>query len=147
MTTVLARRLSQCPIRFLDDWGSGVYHAPRGDYLHEGIDFALAAGTQLLCHIDGVISKLGIVYTDTNHYRYVQVTEAQTGHRHRFFYVLPGDGISPGKKADRWLILGSVQNISERYISSEKGPMINHVHYEVQSNLGNNIDPRYASGF
>ena len=113
------------PPRGTDAWGSGAFRAPRGDRTHTGVDFAVEPGAVLLSPVQGVVTRWGQVYRDTERYRYVEVTGLDQ-RQHRFYYVEPllevGNSVEPGET------LGVVQNISARYDAR----MTNHVHYEIR---------------
>lgn len=113
------------PLRSADKWGSGAFRAPRGDREHTGVDFAVEPGALLLSPLQGIVSKWGQVYKDTDEYQYVQITD-EAGRQHRFYYTQPipilGDSVEPGD------VIGTVQDITARY--DER--MTNHVHYEIR---------------
>jgi murein DD-endopeptidase MepM/ murein hydrolase activator NlpD len=128
------------PARGADSYGSGDFGAPRnGSHpKHRGIDFGALAGSDLLSPVLGRVTKLGYPYADDLTFRYVEITDGDLN-RHRFFYTLPvvalGELIKPGD------IIATVQNISGRYQSSSKKPMVNHIHYEVIDDHGVYVDP------
>ena len=126
------------PERGYDAWGSGDYHAPRGDRLHNGIDYQCDVCESVLTPIAGKVTKLGYPYSDDLSYRYVEVTD-DNGYRHRVFYIRPTCAV--GDVVRRCYQIGVSQDISVRY--SEPGrEMKNHVHYEIIDPSGNFIDPR-----
>ena len=129
--------LAYLPKRGTDDWGSGAFGASRGSRKHKGIDYACYPDTAIMSSIKGIVTKLGYPYADDLSYRYVEVTD-NAGARHRYFYVEPeldvGDEVTIGSR------IGRAQDIAARYPDPNKGPMKNHIHYEI---LVNNepVDP------
>lgn len=120
------------PQRMTDKFGSGLYHAPRGNRLHNGVDKLAVPGSQLKSLTDGRVTKLGYAYSDDLSYRYVQVSDG-IGHELRYFYILPS--VELGQKIVKGTVLGEVQNLDKRY------PGIgNHFHFEVMHS-GVYIDP------
>ena len=124
------------PLRKVDRWGMGHYHAPRGNRLHNGMDFAALPESEVLANYPGRVTKLGYPYSDDLSFRYVEVTmPAPTEHKLRYFYINPsvkmGDTISEGQ------VLGTVQDLTTRYKD-----IINHFHFEVKTQDGDYIDPK-----
>lgn len=112
------------PIRKQDSWGSGEFHASRGNRLHQGIDFCCHPGSDVCSTVTGLITKIGYPYGDDMRFKYVQVTDNK-GLSHRYFYVLPsidlGDVVSIGDA------LGTSQELGERYPD-----ITEHFHYEIK---------------
>lgn len=123
--------LGSLPRRIYDAWGFGHYLAPRGNGReHNGQDFLCYPGTVITSHVDGQVTKIGYPYSDDTEYRYVQISDAD-GNRHRVFYVDPWLEVGDMVYAYQTPV-GESQNISERYPATKgRGPMGNHVHYEV----------------
>jgi len=57
------------PIRGLDSYGSGAFHAPRGSRIHQGIDLLAAVGSKVHAILDGTVTKLGYPYADDLSFR------------------------------------------------------------------------------
>jgi len=111
------------PIRGDDEHGSGFWHAPRGNRLHNGVDFSCYPGTQILAPVSGVMTKEGYPYADDLDYRYVEIT-TPGGDCHRVFYISPvsNDDVVAGQT-----IIGYAQDLTTRYPG-----ITNHVHYEIK---------------
>ena len=120
-------------IRGLDGFGHGEVDADRKDkdgkvYKHQGIDLLAEIDQPILSRTDGVVTQnRGIVYDDTDFYRYVEV-KSEDGARHRYFYVTKGP--KPGTKVTRGEIIGSTQDIGVRYNTATQR-IQNHIHYEI----------------
>lgn len=118
--------LAKLPHRAFDDYGSGEYHASRGNRLHNGIDYQCSPGTEIVAPVTGRVTKIGYPYRNDTATRYVQITDAK-GEHHRVFYVEPrckaGDAVTFGVS-----VIGVAQDIAAKYTN---GHMNNHVHYEV----------------
>jgi len=116
--------------RISDKWGAGYFNAPRdgGKRSHAGIDYYVEPDAAILSPVSGKVTKLGYPYGDDLSFRYVEITDKDHS-RHRVFYVEPtvevGDKINEGDQ------IGVSQNLATRYDTPEKGPMPNHVHYEI----------------
>ncbi len=110
-------------LRGNDRTGYGHYGAKRGSRLHKGLDIRSNVGELIFNPIDGIVSKVGRVYSRTAKFKYVEITNDI--YRVRVMYVSPsvkvGDRIY-GKK-----IIGKAQDISKYH----GGEMINHVHLEI----------------
>jgi murein DD-endopeptidase MepM/ murein hydrolase activator NlpD len=116
--------------------GAGWYGAPRGARSHNGIDYAVEPGIEILSPVEGKVTKLGYPYADDLSFRYVQVTD-EDGYQHRVFYVEPS--VNVGQRVGTRTVIGTAQNIAGRY--AFEGRMTNHVHYEVKDPAGNFVDP------
>jgi len=120
-------------MRQSDKYGSGWYHAPRGDRKHNGIDVIAMPGAGVICPVEGTITKLGYTYADDLTYRYVQVTD-NNHYDWRFFYVAPKvimEEIIPSG-----MVIGTVQDIGARY------PGITpHYHLEIKNPMGEFSNP------
>ncbi len=134
--------LAILPKRGTDDWGSGEFGASRGSRLHNGRDYACYEFTVICSLTDGIVTKLGYPYGDDLSYRYVEITDNE-GFRHRYFYVSPS--VEVGEQCRRGDMIGLSQNISKRYNDPKKGPMKNHMHYEIM-NGSRYIDPEVYHG-
>ena len=121
------------PLRGIDSYGSGAFKASRGSRTHNGIDFAVMPKSEILCPVEGTVTKLGYAYADDLSFRYVQVTDDQD-YDWRFFYVYPivelGQLIPSGYK------IGVAQDLTKRY------PGITpHYHIEIRTPLNTFVNP------
>lgn len=117
--------ISIAPMRGTDVHGSGYFHAPRGNRLHNGIDYSVIANSVVLSPVSGVVTKLGYPYADDLSFRYVQITDLE-GYKWRLFYIDPS--VSVGEVVTIVSKIGVVQDLDERY------PGITpHVHLEIKS--------------
>ena len=115
-------------VRQSDDFGNGLFRAPRGERLHRGLDFLCPPGGAVSSPTTGAIRRIGWCYADDPSYRLIEI-EAP-GAWVRILYVAPevevGAQVAPGD------VLGRAQDVAARY-----GPgMLNHVHLEVQLTTG-----------
>ena len=128
--------------RGIDDWGDGAFGAPRGNHTHRGIDYESEVDDEVFSPVKGSVTKLGYPYTpkpgDKITFRYVEITDYK-GNRHRVFYIDPSVGIE--QHVDITTVIGLAQDISGKYESPHKKPMINHVHYEIFDANGELINP------
>ena len=116
--------------RIMDSWGGGEYGDSRGpSRTHNGIDFYLPVGTEVLPIKEGAVTKLGFCYSDDLSFRYVQVT-TQEGINWRYFYLEPA--VSVGDYVFNTTVLGTVQSLAKRYFDDEKGPIQSHCHDEIK---------------
>jgi len=112
------------PIRGEDEHGSGAWHAPRGNRLHNGVDYSCYPGTQIMAPVSGTVTKLGYPYGDDLDYRYVEIT-TPGGDCHRVFYISPvdsNDDVVAGQT-----LIGYTQDLTTRYPG-----ITNHIHYEIK---------------
>jgi hypothetical protein len=128
------------PPRGNDAYGSGEFGSPRnGSHpTHRGVDLAAAVGSVLISPVKGRVTKHGTVYRDDPSYTYIEITDDDLK-RHRFFYVRPLYAVNA--LVEKGAEIGAVQNISGRYQSTVKSPMVNHIHYEIINDHGQYIDP------
>lgn len=130
---------SIAPARGTDGFGSGDFGASRGKRTHSGIDLCVAAESEILSTVSGVVTRCGYPYQSDRSYRYIEITDYR-GYRHRFFYVDPVLRVGDYAVAEK-TIIGIAQNISAKY-SSESKVMKNHVHYEILTgDTGGPVDP------
>jgi len=121
------------PFRGIDTYGSGAFKASRGGTFHKGVDFAVAPKSEIICPIEGRVTKLGYPYEDDFSFRYVQITD---DHQYdwRFFYVSPL--VEVGQLIPSGSVIGTSQSLSKRY------PGINpHFHLEIKSPFNEFINP------
>jgi len=126
------------PQRTSDPHGSGAWGAPRSYGAHRGIDYAVLPESTVLSATVGMVTKLGIVYSDDHSYRYVEViTPLQ--YRIRYMYIKPlvdlGDHVSVDQP------LGVVQDIRQRYED-----ITPHIHVGVRDPQGKYINPEIYFG-
>jgi len=114
------------PIRGDDELGSGAWHAPRGNRLHNGIDYACYPGTEDDTPVSGEVTKLGYPYGDDLSYRYVQITDSE-GDCHRIFYIEPTVEIGDVMVHKASPSIGTAQDLTTRYPG-----ITNHIHYEIR---------------
>lgn len=121
------------PQRGTDKFGSGKYHAPRGERLHHGIDFACYPDTLIYPHIYGEVTKIGHPYSHDLSFHYVQVTDVN-GSNLRYFYLNPlvkkGDRVGPDTT------IGISQSLQKLYSG-----ITDHVHFEIKSKDGAYMNP------
>lgn len=106
-----------------DKWGSGEFGASRGGRTHNGIDYRCPPGAQILCPVDGVVTKLGYPYGNDLSFRYVEVTDFEK-RKHRIFYVTPV--VLEGWHVAKDDVIGTAQDLEGRYSG-----ITPHVHYEI----------------
>lgn len=125
-------------VRGADIHGSGHYGAPRGSRTHKGLDVEVTPNTDVHAPFDCVITKHGIVYTDTSEYRYIEfkgVGSLFNDYRVRYMYVTPtAEVYGTFKKGTK---IGVYQDIGKRYAG-----ITPHTHIEVYSiKTGAVLDP------
>lgn len=125
-------KLNEMTPRKCDGHGCGHWHAPRGKRVHEGVDLECIPGTPVDSPVQGTVTKLGIVYVDDHHWRYVQVSSE--GYDFRLFYVDPV--VEVGQIVSAGSMLGRLQRLGTRY---ER--ITEHVHFEIKNSEGEAIDP------
>tara|TARA_R110000765_G_scaffold197276_1_gene303031 strand:+ start:127 stop:513 length:387 start_codon:yes stop_codon:yes gene_type:complete len=118
-------------IRGHDAHGAGHWGAPRGEREHRGIDYACPVGMLILPIKEGMVTKIGYPYPDSD-YRYVQVTEE--GYDWRYFYLNPA--VELNQYVDTETPIGSVQDLTTRYAG-----ITNHCHLEIKKR-GEYINPK-----
>ena len=118
-----------------DPAGDGWFHAPRGDRLHNGIDYCCEVGGEILSPVNGVVTKHGYPYGDDLGWRYIEITDGDLN-RHRLFYVQPLTKIGQTVTTDT--VVGNAQNIAARY--PDQG-MKAHVHHEIMNQFDEYLDP------
>lgn len=129
-----------------DPAGSGAYASRRagGTRPHKGVDFTVPPGDYVLSPVGGRVTALGLCYSDTQEYRYVQIESASRGpaglrpYRHRLFYVQPLYSLAVGATVTRWQPIGTAQDITLRYPGQG---MLPHIHYEILTLEGEAQDP------
>ena len=129
------------PQRTDDPWGSGAWHASRGDRLHTGVDYACWPGSQVLSGTVGVVSKVGWPYSPEHekkgHLRYVEI-HTPLGYDIRYMYIDPT--VKQGDKISKNQVIGIAQDLTKIY------PGITpHVHVDVRK-LSEYINPEIYFG-
>lgn len=110
--------------RGADPTGYGWYGAKRGSRKHKGVDLLTDPGDNIFCPINGVITKLGYPYANTQKLRYIEIT----GDMYRIWlmYVKPIN-ISVNDRVFIADIIGEAQDVSGHW----GGKMKNHLHMQV----------------
>jgi hypothetical protein len=119
--------------RIQDAWGSGLYHAPRAERIHKGLDIVAALGEKVSAPFEGQIICESIPYPDDPYFRgvFIAGTGKWKGYHMKIFYVegLLSGGVIEGQE------IATVQDLTKRYPK-----IINHVHVEVTKDDAQ-IDP------
>lgn len=121
--------------RAIDAWGGGGYGAPRRkdgkSYPHKGLDFIAECGDKVVAPMDCEVAKVGVAYANTD---LGSIHLHSPEMRLKVLYVKPQIDCIAGAifKVGDWI--GSAQSVAGYHMAHEphKGPMINHVHLEVQ---------------
>jgi murein DD-endopeptidase MepM/ murein hydrolase activator NlpD len=119
-----------------DSEGNGNFGSNRGARVHNGIDFAVVPGMEVLSPVYGHVTKIGYPYGDDLSYRYLEI-ESPDRMKHRLFYMAPYISIKVGTTILTGKAIGIAQDVSKRY--SPK--MMPHVHYEIKTPDGSFINP------
>lgn len=127
--------IATAELRGTDCKGSGHYGASRGSRTHNGIDYKVPVGAEVVSPVNGIVTKVGYPYGDDLTFRYIEIT-CGLSLKHRVFYVKPLRRVSIGSNVGADESIGTCQDLTNRY------PGITpHVHYEVKDQDGNFIDP------
>jgi len=126
------------PLRGIDSWGSGKYHASRIGRLHNGVDIACYPGSIIHSVTHGTVERIGVPYSpeDPNMYkRDLQLLEVNLdGNLFRYFYISPlvgvGDVVAPGDQ------IGISQDLSKIFPG-----ITEHIHFEWKLPDGDYRDP------
>jgi len=113
--------------RKTDSHGNGSYGSKRGNRLHEGRDYICDPGQSVYSPISGVISRKAKPYAGEE---YSGVLIRNDWCAIKMFYLRPDYNLI-GKRVKKGQIIGTAQDISEKYPG-----MINHIHLSIVS-----IDP------
>jgi leukocyte cell-derived chemotaxin-2 len=108
-----------------DKWGFGSFGAGRGGRPHQGVDFAVRAGDDVLSPVDGLILRPAAPYKDDPRFDGVVIEGSGpwTGVEVKIFYVA-GERSGSIKAGER---IGRAQNVASKYPG-----ITNHVHLEVR---------------
>lgn len=124
--------------RACDGQGCGHYGASRdgSTRTHAGVDIAVSPYSSIYSPMDGYVTRMYNVYTDTTEYKGIEIsgTGLYSGYSMKIMYMQP-DTAMIGQYVYRYDILGYAQDISARYSG-----ITPHVHIEVYQN-GVRIDP------
>ena len=112
-------------LRGKDPEGDGAFAAPRSGRRHNGVDYCFDYGEEVKCPVDGIVTRIGQCYADSDWYKLVEILSHNGTLLWRFLYVKPS--VKAGDKVVLDQTIGTAQNISARY-SQE---MRNHVHVEA----------------
>lgn len=113
--------------RGVDHFGSGAFHAPRGNRLHNGVDYECIPGQIVRAPISGTIVRKAYPYSDDVFYEgcVLENPEIQI----KMFYFVPtckiGSWVQQGEE------IGYAQNISNKYSKGNKY-MTPHVHLQIE---------------
>lgn len=124
------------PVRSPDIHGQGHFQAPRGHRLHNGVDFAVYAGSAILAPCCAIVHKIGWPYSPEDpikgNLRFVAL-EVVGGYMLRFLYVKPI--VAAGSFIERGQVIGYSQTLQAAYPN-----ITEHVHFDVKIG-GVYIDP------
>jgi hypothetical protein len=118
-------------IRLMDDFGSGLFNAPRGKEKHNGIDFICDPGQVIVSPVDGTIIRKAFPYPNKE---YAGVLLENDSIILKMFYFVPDKKII-GSKVKQGERIGIAQDISKLY-NDKKKKMIPHIHLQIEG-----IDP------
>ncbi len=99
---------------------------------HKGMDFAAAAGTEVLAAVDGTIEN---VYTQDQLYGAVIEIKHENGFMTVYKFVTPAENLKKGDKVNRGDVIGTIAAATG--VEIQDG---DHLHFEVFEN-GKRIDP------
>ena len=108
-----------------DAYGSGEFGASRTGHIHAGVDYVASAGQRVFAPIAGHVTRIGHPYADDASFRYVEITNPQTGYKARVMYV--GPEVREGERVDLGDQIGRAQTLQRRY---PRG-ITDHVHLEI----------------
>jgi murein DD-endopeptidase MepM/ murein hydrolase activator NlpD len=119
-----------------DAYGYGAFGASRdgGSRPHEGVDYMVDAGQDVVAPVSGFVTKIGFAYADDARLKFVEITNPAIGYVARVFYVDPtvevGDTLRLGQ------VIGRAHGLEAKY----PGGMTDHVHLELIAPGQNRID-------
>lgn len=115
----------------MDDFGSGLFNAPRGKEKHNGVDYICEPGQVIISPVDGTIIRKAFPYTDKE---FSGVLLENDSIILKMFYFIPDKKII-GSKVKQGERIGIAQDISKLY-NDKKKKMIPHIHLQIEG-----IDP------
>lgn len=118
-------------IRLMDDFGSGLFNAPRGKEKHNGIDYICEPGQVIISPVDGTVIRKAFPYPNKE---YAGVLLENDSIILKMFYFIPDKKII-GSKVKQGERIGIAQDISKLY-NDKKKKMIPHIHLQIEG-----IDP------
>lgn len=110
-----------------DAYGYGAFGASRdgGSRPHEGVDYMVDAGQNVVAPVSGFVTKIGFAYADDSRLKFIEITNPAIGYVARVFYVDPsvevGDTLRLGE------VIGRAHGLEAKY----PGGMTDHVHLEL----------------
>lgn len=107
-----------------DSQGSGLWHAPRGNRLHKGIDLLVVPGREVFAPFDGRVVRFASPYADDASLGGVVI--ASDWCEVKLFY-LQLVGLVPGSTFARGAVLGLAQDVSKKYGKGMKP----HLHVQI----------------
>ncbi len=122
----------------IDGAGSGLFGAPRGKRLHQGLDLVVKKGEPVYSPINGVVGSHRYPYASDLRWRGMELLGTHDGKplAVRLFYMTPSLSINtPVRKGD---IIGYAQAIDEKYPGQN---MLPHLHVEIRHD-GDLKDPQ-----
>ena len=118
--------LDEMKLRGNDPTGHGYYGAKRGSRKHKGLDILSKPSDAVYTPIEGKVTKIGQVYSQTAIYKYVEISNKT--YRIRLMYCFPL--VSVGEEVAACDVIGQTQDIASFW----GGDMSNHIHIEVYKN-------------
>jgi len=115
----------------IDRKGSGLFGAPRGWRLHQGIDLEMQPGAQVISPEDGKLIRVMLPYGKDSPFRGLIIKSRKLIHKLMYTDIASAELI--GTRVTEGQVVGILQDIRERY-GREIKP---HLHWEIC------IDPEY----
>jgi len=109
-----------------DSMGDGHYLAPRGNHIHQGVDWEARPYEEIYTPIDCKIIRLAYPYVGDLYYKGLLIGNKYM--RIKIFYISPLENII-GKFLKAGDIIGYAQDITKKYGKN----MTNHIHTEMDS--------------
>lgn len=114
--------------RGFDDFGSGAFHASRGNRKHNGVDYACVPGQDIYMPVEGKIERIAYPYASDLKWMGCYLTNRYIGIM--MFYIRPNHKLI-GQHIKQGDIIGKAQNIANKYNTKDK-TMTPHVHLQIQ---------------
>lgn len=120
--------------RKCDKQGCGHWGASRGSRKHRGVDLVCDVGDYINSPVNGVVTKIGFPYGDSNkhHIRYIEIENSE--YKFRVFYVDPA--VAKGETVTTKTVIGVSQELGCFY-----NGITEHIHLEIKDKHGNYVDP------